>query len=158
MAYIKHLYFLLLANLFSLQIVTGQTNRISPEGSPKKSAINEVYQKMQQQQACWNNGDIICFMSAYWQSDSLVFIGKSGLTYGWQQTLENYTKSYPSSEEMGQLTFTNKVVRFIDNHAIQVIGKWQLERDEPLKDLEGHYSLIWLVKNGKWVIVSDHSS
>ncbi|RYY67829.1 MAG: DUF4440 domain-containing protein, partial [Chitinophagaceae bacterium] len=39
------------------------------------------------QQKAWNNGDLVSFMDTYWKSDSLMFIGKSGVTYGWQNTL-----------------------------------------------------------------------
>ncbi|MEI9957600.1 MAG: hypothetical protein WDM90_15185 [Ferruginibacter sp.] len=44
------------------------------------------------QSTAWNKGDLETFMSTYWKSDSLMFIGKSGVTYGWQKTLENYKK------------------------------------------------------------------
>ncbi len=33
----------------------------------------------------WNKGNIPAFMETYWKSDSLMFIGKSGVTYGWQK-------------------------------------------------------------------------
>jgi hypothetical protein len=35
-----------------------------------------------------------------------MFIGKSGITYGWQKTLDNYKKGYPDKEAMGKLHFT----------------------------------------------------
>jgi len=38
----------------------------------------------------WNNGNIAAFMETYWKSDSLMFVGKSGVTYGWQKTMDNY--------------------------------------------------------------------
>lgn len=112
---------------------------------------------MQKQEKAWNKGSLEGFMSAYWKSDSLVFIGKSGLTYGWQQTLDNYKKSYTSKEEMGTLHFENKIVRMLSDNTIQVIGKWELIRPEA-GNLSGHYSLIWQQKNKEWVIISDHSS
>ena len=54
----------------------------------------------------WNNGDIEKYMEGYWNSDSLIFIGKSGIKYGWKSTLENYKKSYPDRQSMGRLNFT----------------------------------------------------
>ena len=123
----------------------------------RKNAIGIINQKMSEQEACWNNGDIECFMEHYWHSDSLSFIGKSGLTYGWQPTLNNYILSYPDKSAMGKLTFTNEVKDFIDIETVQVIGKWELKRDS-LENLGGYYSLLWKMKNEKWVIVSDHSS
>ena len=68
----------------------------------------EVGQVMQRQQDAWNNGDIPRFMEGYWESDSLMFIGSRGLSYGYNKTLENYLKSYPTREKMGLLEFTNE--------------------------------------------------
>lgn len=35
------------------------------------------------QTSAWNRGDLEGFMKGYWESDSLMFIGKSGVTYGY---------------------------------------------------------------------------
>ena len=45
---------------------------------------------MAEQVAAWNSGNIDAFMQGYWKSDSLLFIGSKGPTYGWQTTLEGY--------------------------------------------------------------------
>ena len=58
---------------------------------------------------------------------------------------------------MGKLTFTNELKQCIDIETVQVVGNWELQRDS-LKNLGGYYSLLWKIKNGEWVIVSDHSS
>ena len=123
----------------------------------QEKVIASINEKMSEQETCWNNGDLECFMQHYWKSDSLMFIGKSGLTYGWQPTLDNYISGYPDKSAMGKLTFTNEVKEFIDIETVQVIGQWELQRDS-LENLGGYYSLLWKLKNGEWVIVSDHSS
>jgi len=41
---------------------------------------------MNEQEKSWNSGDIDDFMSKYWNDDSLIFIGKSGINYGWKKT------------------------------------------------------------------------
>jgi len=124
----------------------------------KTKTIKTIKSQMQEQEDCWNTGDLDCFMQHYWKSDSLKFIGKSGVTYGWQKTLDNYKKGYPNKNEMGKLKFDNKTVEFIDKETIFVIGKWHLTRTDSLGDLGGYYSLIWKQKNKNWVIVVDHSS
>ena len=43
------------------------------------------------------------FMKGYWENDSLMFIGKSGVTYGYKNTLNNYKKNYPTTADMGKL-------------------------------------------------------
>ena len=58
------------------------------------------------QDECWNKGDIEGFMKTYWNNDSLMFIGKSGVTYGWKNTLNNYKRGYPDTAAMGKLDFT----------------------------------------------------
>jgi hypothetical protein len=41
---------------------------------------------LENQSQAWNRGDLEGFMEGYWKNDSLRFIGKSGITYGWRQT------------------------------------------------------------------------
>ena len=116
----------------------------------------QIREVMANQEACWNEGDLECFMEGYWESDKLVFIGSKGLTYGWDQTLENYKKGYPSTEKMGTLKFTIKVIEPLSEEYWFVIGGWHLDRSEG--DLEGHFSLIWRDIEGEWKIVADHAS
>lgn len=40
---------------------------------------------LNEQMEAWNKGDINSFMQPYWKNDSLMFIGKSGVTYGWDK-------------------------------------------------------------------------
>lgn len=108
------------------------------------------------QSAVWNEGNIEGFMKGYWASDSLMFIGKKGLTYGWTNTLNNYRKSYPDAKSMGQLTFTIIKLKPLSDQYQEVIGKWHLEREEG--NLEGHFTLLLQKIKGDWVIVMDHSS
>ena len=109
------------------------------------------------QTAAWNRGDVAGFMQGYWPSDSLVFIGKNGPTYGYQATLANYRKSYPSPAAMGQLDFSNLQVTPLAPGAAQVVGRWHLARPAA-GDLQGHFLLVLRKLSGQWVIVADHSS
>jgi ketosteroid isomerase-like protein len=108
------------------------------------------------QTQAWNAGDLTTFMSTYWHSDSLRFIGKSGLTYGWQQTLNNYQKNYPNKEAMGQLDFKIITIEVLSKRSAFVVGKWHLART--IGDLSGHFTLLFRKIEGKWLIVADHSS
>lgn len=121
--------------------------------STDEQAIREV---LAEQQECWNEGDLDCFMQGYWKSEQLVFVGKSGLTYGWQKTLNNYRKSYPDKAAMGQLTFQLLQLDPISEDFWSVIGKWSLQRKED--NPNGHFSLIFRRLGEDWVIISDHSS
>ena len=119
-----------------------------------EQAIRKV---MADQEQCWNQGDLECFMAGYWHSDSLQFIGSKGLTYGWQQTLDNYKRSYPDRATMGKLTFDILNVKSLEKGLVLLIGKWHLSREEK-EDLSGHYSLVWKKIDREWRIISDHSS
>jgi len=124
--------------------------------SQSKADISEVSDIMKKQEAAWNKADIEGFMAYYWKSDSLKFIGSKGITYGWQKTLDNYKKSYPTADAMGVLTFENNTLEQLSPSKIFVIGKWHLKRKEG--DVGGSYTLLWKKINGKWVIVVDHTS
>ncbi|MDW7691023.1 nuclear transport factor 2 family protein [Flammeovirgaceae bacterium SG7u.111] len=111
---------------------------------------------LERQNEDWNRGDVDAFMKGYWESEQLQFIGKTGVTYGFQATLARYKKRYPDPEAMGQLTFDVISADKIAEEVIMVIGKWHLDRKAG--ELEGHFSLIWKNINGEWVIIADHSS
>lgn len=112
--------------------------------------------ELARQQECWNSGNLECFMEGYWKSDSLRFIGKSGIKYGWQETLDNYHKSYPDKAAMGRLTFDLLSFDSMGAEHVMVTGKWRLkrEKDEP----NGLFTIIWQQLDGAWKIIYDHSS
>ena len=83
------------------------------------------------------------FYDGYWDSDSLIFIGKSGTNTGYQTTLDNYLKSYPTKDSMGTLNFKNRSWLPLSETTALVIGRWQIS-----DDVNGMYSLIWRKING----------
>lgn len=112
---------------------------------------------LDRQTADWNAGNTTAFMNGYWKSDSLTFIGKVGITYGYEATLSNYKRRYPDRAAMGTLKFTILKLEFQASNVAYVIGKFHLTRPK-VGDAEGHFTLLWRKINGQWVIVSDHSS
>jgi ketosteroid isomerase-like protein len=121
--------------------------------SKDEAAIRKL---LDEQTNYWNNGDIDNFMKGYWENDSLMFIGKSGVTYGWQNTLNNYKKGYPDTAAMGKLNFTLIKVQRLSKEYYFIVGKWYLKRS--IGDVSGHYNLLFRKIKGQWVIVADHSS
>ncbi|GAB2831417.1 YybH family protein [Ferruginibacter profundus] len=115
-----------------------------------------IRNNMAEQLNAWNTGDLDRFMLTYWQSDSLKFIGKSGVTYGWQKTLENYKRGYPDTAAMGKLDFNILEVKRLSVLYYFVVGKWHLTRS--IGDVSGHFTLLFKNIKNKWVIVVDHSS
>lgn len=129
-----------------LAVITGAQSK-------DETAIRQVLEK---QTAAWNRGDIVHFMDGYWENDSLMFIGKSGVTYGWTNTLNNYKKGYPDTAAMGKLRFDLITVKRLSRDYYFVVGKWFLERS--IGNIGGHYNLLFRKIKGKWVIIADHSS
>ncbi|MCX3265763.1 YybH family protein [Pedobacter agri] len=120
--------------------------------SDKRAILNVL----ETQRQAWNKGDVETFMEGYIKSDSLLFVGKSGPTYGWQQTLNNYKKTYQGKAGMGILTFGIKKVEFLNNDVAFVLGSWHLKRDKD--EPQGYYTLLFRKINGIWKIIVDHSS
>ena len=137
--------FVLLLSIMGTLIVKGQSNDREEISSMLAAQVTE-----------WNRGNIAGYMKGYWEHDSLVFIGKNGPTYGYQQTLDRYKKSYPGREAMGTLTSTVVSMKPLGDKHYFVIGKWHLKRKAG--DLNGSYTLLLEQKNGEWVIITDHSS
>ena len=123
-------------------------------GQSKNEQI--VRNLLEEQRQAWNTGDLEKFMAKYWQSDSLMFIGKSGVTYGWQNTLNNYKKGYPDTAAMGKLKFDILQVKRLSVMYFFMVGKWHLTRS--IGDVGGHFTLLFKKVKNKWVIVADHSS
>jgi hypothetical protein len=104
----------------------------------------------------WNDGNIPAFMNTYWKSDSLMFVGKSGITYGWQKTLDNYKKNYPDAAAMGKLKFDRLEVKRLSSGYFFVVGKWHLTRS--IGDIGGIFTLLFRKVANRWLIIADHSS
>ena len=118
--------------------------------------VLKVTKTLQTQTIAWNSGDLETFMQPYWHSDSLMFIGKTGITYGWQNTLNNYKKGYPNKEAMGTLKFEILQAKQLDANYISMVGKWNLTKTAG--NVSGHFSLLWKKIKEEWVIIMDHSS
>lgn len=124
--------------------------------SAQRSDEAKIRALLTEQTKAWNSGNLEEFMQPYWKNDSLQFIGKSGVTRGWQATLNNYKKSYPNAAAMGKLSFDVLSVKRLSAEYFFVTGKWMLQRTAG--NLGGHYTLLLRKLYGRWQIVADHSS
>jgi hypothetical protein len=149
---------LLVLVLLPLLVGLSSCKSAAPKAPTDEGLIRgDIGQLLARQTAAWNRGDVAGFMVGYWQSDSLVFIGKKGMTYGWQPTLDNYRKNYPDAAAMGQLTFSNLRITPDSPGTAHVVGRWHLARPQA-GNLQGHFLLVLRYLAGSWVIVADHSS
>lgn len=125
---------------------------VSAQESKAQVAIRKV---MEDQAAAWNRGDIEGFMEGYWKSEKGTFVS-SRVTRGWQQTLDNYKRSYNTREKMGTLTFSDLEITPLSKDAALVLGSWSLKRanDAP----GGKFTLIFRRFKEGWRVVHDHTS
>ncbi|MFT4061927.1 MAG: DUF4440 domain-containing protein [Edaphocola sp.] len=126
---------------------------LSCNGQNEEAAILKV---LSSQEQAWNSGDIDKFMEGYYPGDSLMFVGGKNITYGWQQTLGRYKKSYPDKAAMGKLHFEIIQVKVLSPNDALVIGSWQLT--DTKNNPGGHFSLLFRKYNGVWKITIDHTS
>ena len=138
------------------KLIFGLLLLLSFSVNAQTGAEKNIRALLQAQTKAWNSGDLEGFMQTYWKSDSLMFVGKSGVVWGWQQTLDNYKEGYPGKEAMGQLSFDIIQVKELSADYYHVTGKWMLTRT--IGDVSGHYTLLLRRINGAWKIVYDHSS
>lgn len=116
----------------------------------------EIKELLEIQRLGWNKGDMTAYMQGYLKSDSLLFVGKSGPEYGWQNTLDNYQKFYPDKAAMGYLTFDIKQIKMINKKHAFVLGAWNLKREKD--EAKGFFTLLVIKFKDGWKIVVDHSS
>lgn len=106
-------YIILIAILFTQNVIAQNANTTKQEVNidvtityeNEQDNIKAIQAILQNQTAAWNKGDLDAFMVGYWKSDSLVFMGKSGPTYGYKNTLANYKKKLSRHQPYGQITF-----------------------------------------------------
>ncbi|CAL2102096.1 L-asparaginase [Tenacibaculum sp. 190130A14a] len=115
----------------------------------------EILAIMKAQEKAWSNHDLEGFMEGYWKSDSLKFYGSSGITYGWNKTLANYKKGYPTKEHSGTLNFKINDISKINEGAYFVMGEYHLTRS--VGNANGVFMIIFKKIKGTWKIIADTS-
>ena len=136
--------------VFILLIITA-CQRQSPDIENDREAIEAV---LQEQLTQWNTGNIEGFMEGYWKSEELRFSGDRGTSYGWDNILSMYKRSFPDRESMGQLHFDIDTIFFNRYPIVQVNGAFHLYRKDTL---EGPFSLFFESIDKQWKITEDHT-
>lgn len=125
---------------------------------PVKADQELILEKLYEQEAKWNNANLDEFMEAYIKSDSLKFIGRNGVNYGWVNVLNNYRNHYSNPEKMGKLDFEVIHLDPLGPLAYLMIGSYQLTFSTGAAPQKGYFTIIWQKIEGGWFITSDHTS
>ncbi|NNF82865.1 MAG: nuclear transport factor 2 family protein [Flavobacteriaceae bacterium] len=128
---------------------------VSCSSKSTQEDIELIKTVMSAQQNAWNNYDLEGFMKGYWKNDSLKFYGKNGVTYGWENTLENYKKRYPGKDHTGTLKFTLDEISPVDGDSYYIMGQYHLIRE--VGEANGVFLIIFRKINGEWKIIADLS-
>lgn len=123
--------------------------------SSYESAKTNILNVLEAQEIAWNNGDMEEFMQGYWKSEDLKFYGSGGLTKGWQNTLDNYKKNYPTKADTGTLSFVLNDISKIEGNNYWVMGEYHLKRE--VGDADGVFIIIFKKIDGEWKIIADMS-
>lgn len=133
---------------FSLILISCSSNSVD-------EAETDILNILKMQEQAWSNNDIDTYMNGYWKSDSLKFYGASGLKYGWQSTLDNYKKRYPTKDHTGALNFKINDISQINDESYFVMGEYHLTRK--VGNANGVFMIIFKKINGEWKIIADTS-
>ena len=119
-----------------------------------QDAADEIRALLDGQAEAWNEGDIEGFMEGYHKTADLHFLGSSGLTAGWQETLDRYKTRYPDSQAMGKLRFELHEITQRTQEVYTVVGQFFLTRTE-MEDLNGYFLLVVQRIDEQWRVVAD---
>jgi beta-aspartyl-peptidase (threonine type) len=148
----------LLVLLVVSAVILSEAKDLTDGNDSAEAAITAV---LTAQADAWNRSDVESYMAGYWKSEKLLFVSSSGVTRGWQATLERYRQRYPNPAAMGKLVFSELEITMLGSDAALVLGRWQLrrERDSKPEMLGGHFTLTLrkFPKEG-WRIIADHTS
>jgi hypothetical protein len=157
MGKIKVRLILILLTLFQ---ITGIYQLSCSQTISKGDSIS-IMTVLHNQEIKWNEGNLKGYMEGYLKSDSLKFITKKGVTYGWDNTILKYQKSYPDKAAMGTLQFEVISIEALCDRKALMTGKWTLlinSQNNSTKEIIGYFTLIWQNIDGKWYIIVDHTS
>ena len=119
--------------------------------------LSAIQANFDQQAACWNKGDLECYVQAYYPSENVQTISRAGVTKGYRDILASYQKYFPK-DKMGHLHFDNFSYKKLNKQYIYVVGRFNLKYDKQSDLRQGWFSVIMEKIKGKWYMVSDHSS
>jgi len=140
------------AVLLFVSILAYSCQTASTEMADKEAIISVL----KAQEKAWSNHNLEEYMQGYWKSDSLKFYGSSGLTYGWNKTLANYKRGYPTPDHAGILKFKINDITHIEKESYYVMGEYHLTRK--IGNANGVFMIIFRKIKGAWKIVADTSS
>ena len=109
----------------------------------------------------WSAGDLDGFMDSYEDSPDTVFVGSAGPVLGKPAIRAVYAPRFEKAKpgELGALTFDTLQLRPLGEQYALLVGRFHLRpKDAAQPEATGIFTLTFHRRNGRWRIVSDHTS
>ena len=143
--------------LFSVWSLSSWAQRDCLENCGFEKDTLAIRANFSQQEACWNKGDLECYMEAYAPDGVIQTISRGGVTQGYQNILSGYKKNFPR-EKMGQLRFDQIGYTRLTDEYYYVVGRFNLSYPPSDRQFQGWFSVVMKKIDGQWLMISDHSS
>lgn len=130
---------------------------VAAAGGSDADAKQAIQSVLDQQVTAWNRGDIKGFMSGYWNSPDLIYVGNTKVTRGWQTLLDRYEDySKTSGGQIGTLELQETQITLLSPESALVWGTYRVL--QPGQDRKGLYTLVLRRFQEGWRTVYDRTS
>jgi uncharacterized protein (TIGR02246 family) len=106
--------------------------------------------------AAWNRGDIDGYLADYWHSEKVRWVSEGKVSYGFDATAAAYKARFNTPGNMGTLEVANLEVQLLGESDALAFGEW-IQTARGVRR-HGVFTVHLKKMDGKWCIVSDHSS
>ena len=121
-------------------------------------AAAEITALLARSAADWNRGDLAGFMSDYARDSLTSYVSGGHVQYGWQKLFERYQATYfAPGKTRDSLSFEEVRVRSLAPDLAFCTARFTLVRGEAVT-ASGPFTLVLQKRNGRWLIVHDHTS
>lgn len=127
----------------------------STNSNGQTKVVQQVQDRLNAQQACWNNGDLDGYLAFYAPVDSVRMIYSKGVVYG-RDSIAAFYKKYWPKERMGHLTMSDFVIEPLSDKDVFVSAKFSVDAPNG-KNSSGLFSGLMRKIKGIWYLYVDHS-
>jgi ketosteroid isomerase-like protein len=118
---------------------------------------SEVAAMFARSAAAWNRGDLDTFMTDYLPGDRTTYVTNAGVIHGPAAIRERYAPRFAAGGMHDSLSFEGIEVDALAPDVLNVVAYYVLSRGDSLV-ARGPTSLVMVRKDGRLLIVHDHSS
>lgn len=127
-------------------------------GSASADPALEVKQALTNAAKYWNEGNVNKYVKIYDHSSHTVYITHT-IIHGFDQIKQNLVQRFPTSSNMGRLSFSKLQLKILSSQYVLAIGQYQLLRPKKYGgNAAGYFSCLFKHTAAGWKIIVDHTS